>query len=91
MKCLSVIVADADSDQLRRSTDQLSHMEGIDVIASTMYGDEVIRRICSSEVDVIVTDIVLKGIDGIGVLDAIGKMEKPRPKSLILTPCSLAK
>lgn len=85
MKSLNVIVADADRDALLRNTRQLSEMEGIDIVASTMYGQEVIEKVYSSDVDVVVTDIVLKGIDGIGVLDAFGKMTRPAPKKLILT------
>lgn len=63
-------------------------MEGIDVVASTMYGEEVIQKVYTSDVDIVVTDIVLKGIDGIGVLDAFSKMDRPSPKKLILTRIS---
>ncbi len=90
MRRLNVVVADADRDQLIRNTNHLSHMAGIDVIRSTMYGEEVIEAVCSAEVDVVVTDIVLKGIDGIGVLDAFCHMDKPAPKKLILTRMSTA-
>ena len=90
MRRLNVVVADADRDQLIRNTNHLSHMAGIDVIRSTMYGEEVIEAVYSSDVDVVVTDIVLKGIDGIGVLDAFCHMDKPAPKKLILTRMSTA-
>lgn len=88
MKCINVIVADADHDALMRNTKQLSDMGGIDVVASTMYGAEVIEKVFSSDVDVVVTDIVLRGIDGIGVLEAFRKMKRPAPKPLILTRMS---
>ncbi len=90
MRRLSVVVADADRDQLIRNTNHLSKMAGIDVIRSTMYGEEVIETVYSSNVDVVVTDIVLKGIDGIGVLDAFCNMDRPTPKKLILTRMSTA-
>ncbi len=90
MRSLNVIVADADRDALIRNTRQLSSMEDIDVIASTMYGQEVIEKVYTSDVDVVVTDIVLKGIDGIGVLDAFRKMTRPAPKKLILTRMNTA-
>lgn len=90
MRSLNVIVADADRDQLIRNTRQLSAMKDIDVVASTMYGEEVIQKVYTSDVDVVVTDIVLKGIDGIGVLDAFRKMERPSPKKLILTRMNTA-
>lgn len=85
MKCVNIVVADADREQLSKRTRQLSHMEGIDVVASTMYGDEVIECVNTKNVDVVVTDLVLKGIDGFGVLDALLRMKSPRPKSCILT------
>ena len=85
MRSISVIVADADHDALIRNTRQLSKMEGIDVVKSTMYGEEVIEAVCTTNVDVVVTDIVLKGIDGIGVLDAFCRMDRPTPEKLILT------
>lgn len=88
MKCVNVIVADADHDALMRNTKQLSDMGGIDIVASTMYGAEVIEKVFSSDVDVVVTDIVLRGIDGIGVLEAFRKMKRPAPKPLILTRMS---
>ena len=90
MRRLNVVVADADRDQLVRNTSQLSKMAGIDVVVSTMYGEEVIKAVYSSDIDVVVTDIVLKGIDGIGVLDAFRNMERPSPKKLILTRMSTA-
>lgn len=90
MKSLNVIVADADRDALIRNTRHLSAMDGIDVVASTMYGQEVIEKVYSSNVDVLVTDIVLKGIDGIGVLDAFRNMSRPTPKKLILTRMNTA-
>ncbi len=90
MKSLNVIVADADRDALIRNTRHLSEMDGIDVVASTMYGQEVIEKVYSSDVDILVTDIVLKGIDGIGVLDAFRTMSRPTPKKLILTRMNTA-
>ncbi|MBE5792676.1 MAG: response regulator [Clostridiales bacterium] len=90
MRRLSVVVADADRDQLIKNTNHLSKMAGIDIIRSTMYGEEVIEAVYSLDVDVVVTDIVLKGIDGIGVLDAFCHMDKPTPKKLILTRMSTA-
>lgn len=85
MKSVNVIVADANRDALKYNTDRLSEMDGIDIVASTMYGDEVIEKIYRNDVDVLVTDIMLKGIDGIGVLDALRGMDRPSPKPLILT------
>lgn len=85
MKHLNVMIADANNEALTYNTHSLSQMAGIDVVASTMYGEEVIEKLCTTEVDVLVTDIVLKGIDGIGVLDALRGMKRPMPKPLILT------
>jgi len=80
-----VIIADGDPLCLRRNTEKLAGMKGISVVASTMDGCELIQKVKNLKVDVVLTELMLKSIDGLGVLEAIGHMNGKRPKTLVLS------
>jgi len=60
-------------------------MEGIDIVASTMSGAELIKCISCGCADVIVTELTLMGVDGIAVLETMQAMRGAVPKAIVVS------
>ena len=85
MKCVRVMIADGDREYLRKNTERLKRMEGIEIVASTVSGGELIRAITSQQADVLITGLTLTGVDGLAVLEAMQGMKRKTPKTIVLT------
>ncbi|MBQ3080590.1 MAG: response regulator [Clostridia bacterium] len=85
MRNVNLIVADGDPIALRRNSEALRGMKDIDVVYETTDGADVISKVGKMNVDVVLTGLMLKRIDGLGVLEAIGNMRGKRPKALVLS------
>lgn len=85
MRRVRLALADGDLVYLKRNEERLSSIEGIQMVMATMDGEELIRRIASERVDVVVTGLMLKGLDGLGVLEMLKRMRGNRPKSIVVS------
>lgn len=65
---LNIIIAD-DSVQNRENKKEVMKTLGMNVILSTGDGTKVLDAIRNKKVDVVIMDIILPGIDGIGILE----------------------
>jgi two-component system, NarL family, response regulator len=65
-------------------TSMLSTQPGFEVVGSAASGEEALVVISRDSPDVILLDLRMPGMDGISVLHALKKMEKP-PHTLVLT------
>jgi len=65
-------------------TSMLSAQAGLVVIGSAASGEEALATIQQSEPDLILLDLRMPGLDGIGVLHALKRMEK-QPRVVVLT------
>ena len=69
MKDTQLKVIIADSNVQDRESKQLSmESKGMEVILSTGDGNKVLRAVSDGKADVIVMDMILSGLDGIGIL-----------------------
>ena len=83
---IKVAVADFDKDFADGSCLYLRQSAKIDVVGCVHDGLEVASLIKNNDVDVLVMDLVLPTIDGIGVLDRIIRMQlNKRPHVLIVS------
>jgi len=62
----------------------LSAQIGLEVVGSAASGEEALSIIVRDKPDLILLDLRMPGMDGIGVLQALKKMEKP-PRAVVLT------
>jgi DNA-binding NarL/FixJ family response regulator len=62
----------------------LSAQIGIEVVGSAASGEEALAMVQRDKPDVMLLDLRMPGMDGIGVLNALGKMENT-PRVLVLT------
>lgn len=80
---LKVIIADSNV-QDRESKAKTMAENGIKVLLATGDGSKALNAIRNEQPDVVILDMILPGIDGIGILEEIGSMED-RPVMIVET------
>ena len=86
MKDTQLKVIIADSNVQDRESKQLSmEAKGMEVVLSTGDGNKVLRAISDGKADVIVMDMILSGLDGIGILEEFSHMSGKKPIFIIQT------
>lgn len=71
MKRTNVAIFENNEDFLRELTSAVSGVEGYNVCAASANGNSAVDLVKRSNPDVAIVDLVLSGLDGFGVLDAI--------------------
>ena len=79
-----ILIADAVEDYRQNLIDVFEEDSDFAIVGQTGDGMELIRMAQDLEPDAIVMDLVLTGIDGLGVLEELSQMER-RPKILVLS------
>jgi len=83
---IKVLLADASTEQRMLLNDSLSAEGDIEVVGSTGDGLKAVTLIMEQKPDVILLDIILSGLDGLGVLEKIfGMPENLRPEVIVLS------
>ena len=86
MKDTQLKVIIADSNVQDRESKQLSmESKGMEVILSTGDGNKVLRAVSDGKADVIVMDMIMSGLDGIGILEECSNMSGRKPIFIIQT------
>ncbi len=71
MKNINVAVFENNEDLLNELTNYISSVEGYEVCAASANGNVAADLIKRKNPDVAIVDLVLSGLDGFGVLDAL--------------------
>lgn len=86
MKKIQVVLADDNrefTDLLKEFIDEQADME---VVGVGYNGNEVLQILERNNPDVLILDIIMPHLDGLGVLEQVRKMDlKPMPKIIMLT------
>ena len=86
MKDTQLKVIIADSNVQERESKQLSmEAKGMKVVLSTGDGNKVLKAIGEEKADIVVMDMVLSGVDGIGILEESRNMSVRKPIFIIQT------
>ena len=81
-----VMIADDNREFCELLREYFDGQEDMEVVAVAHNGLEAIDFIMRSEPDVVILDIIMPHLDGIGVLERLSEMElKKRPKIVMLT------
>lgn len=81
---LKVVIADSNLQE--RESKQLSmEVRGMKVILSTGDGNKVLKVINDGKADIVVMDMVLSGVDGIGILEESRNICEKKPIIIIQT------
>ena len=83
---IKVLISDPNKDFRILLSDALKAEGDISIVGSTGDGNRLLKMIEETKPNVIVTDIILTGIDGFGVLEKISKMQNiGRPQVIFLS------
>ena len=77
-----VLLADAADDFRRMAAEMIGQEEDMAVVGQTGDGEELLRLVRTLRPQVVVMDLVLSGLDGLGVLAQLGP---ERPRVLVLS------
>jgi two-component system, OmpR family, response regulator MprA len=80
---LRVLVAD-DDPAIRTLVARVLMRRGYDV-ASASDGADAIQKLDHDPFDLLVLDLMMPRVDGVGVIDHLAKREGPRPAILVMT------
>lgn len=85
-KPIRILVADNNKDLCAALKEHIELQEDMELAGLAYDGLEALEMATASKPDVIVLDITMPYLDGIGVLERLGQLElDPRPKVIILT------
>ena len=84
MNKINVAIADDNQRTVEMMTELLEQESDIEVIASADDGEEALRIIKEKQPDVVLLDIIMPKLDGIGVLERLQTEVKDR--SLLWSP-----
>ncbi len=83
---LRVLVADDNREFSELLTDYLSQQPGMEIIGNAFNGKEALALIKETRPDVLLLDIIMPHLDGLGVLEQLGTMkDNNMPKVIMLT------
>ena len=80
-----IVLADASEEFRQMLADMMEQEADLSVVAQTAGGDELLELIARHKPDVVVMDLMLSGLDGLGVLEQLGAN---RPRTLVLSAFS---
>ena len=82
---IKVLVAD-DNGMTREMLNQgLSRMEDVEVVGLAANGQEAVEYIRKYQPDVLILDLIMPVLDGVGVLETLKRMQGKRPNVLVLS------
>lgn len=83
---IRIIVADDNREFVGIMQEYLSDQPDIEVVGVAYNGEEILSIIGTLQPDILILDIIMPHLDGIGVLEQLGTMSLPkRPKVIMLT------
>ncbi len=86
MKSISVLLADDNKDFSDILGEYLSKQEDLNIVGTAKDGVEAIEMVCEKQPDVLVLDIIMPHLDGLGVLEKLSKLNMEKfPKVIILS------
>ncbi|RJX23642.1 MAG: sporulation transcription factor Spo0A [Dethiobacter sp.] len=83
---LKILIADDNREFNELLTEYFHKEEDLDVIGNAYNGKEALELVREIKPDIILLDIIMPHLDGIGVLEELNKMDLfPKPKVIMLT------
>jgi two-component system, response regulator, stage 0 sporulation protein A len=83
---LKILLADDNREFNELLSEYLSKEEDMEITGSAFNGKEVLELVKENQPDIILLDIIMPHLDGIGVLEELNRMDlSPKPKVIMLT------
>ena len=81
----TVLLVDASEEFRGLLMAALAGTEEFEVVASVGDGAEAARLMAEKQPDLVVMDMILPGLDGLGLLDQLSAMKEKRPEVIVLS------
>ena len=83
---LSILIADDNQDFSNTLLSYINHQEDMEVIAVAKDGNEAVDMISNTLPDVVLLDVIMPHLDGLGVLEKINNIKaENRPICIMLS------
>lgn len=82
---IKVAVADDNREFTNIMEEYLTQQPDLDLVGVAYNGEQILNIIADKKPDVVVLDIIMPHLDGIGVLERLNDAGLPRPKIIMLT------
>ena len=82
---IRVVIADDNREFSEIMQEYLNQQDDIDLVGVAYNGEEVLALVNEKKPDVVVLDIIMPHLDGIGVLEQLNHIQIRRPKVIMLT------
>ncbi len=81
---IRIVLADSNQKWARLFAEYANEQQGIELVGSATNGQETIELVTRHKPDVVVLNMILPIVDGLGVLENISRMPEPRAKVICL-------
>lgn len=82
---IRVVIADDNREFSEIMQEYLKQQPDIDLVGVAYNGEEVLALVNEEKPDIVVLDIIMPHLDGIGVLEKLNNIQLRRPKVIMLT------
>ena len=79
-----VLIADDNQDFSRTLSSYINNQKDMEVIAMAKDGDEAVEMISNNNPDVVLLDVIMPHLDGLGVLEKVNEMEPTKKPVCIM-------
>ena len=81
---ISVLIADDNQEFSHTLSSYINHQEDMEVIAVAKDGNEAIDMISNTIPDVVILDVIMPHLDGLGVLEKVLEIDIPKKPTCIM-------
>lgn len=85
MREVRALIVDDNKRIVSLLKDALSKEEGVEVIGTASDGEEALKKIHLLKPDVVLLDLIMPKIDGLGVMERIKQMQEDKPKVIVVS------
>ena len=83
-KGFNIVIADGDSTQIAKQIATYASRDEMRVVDMVSTGDEAIESIKINKPDIVILDICLTGIDGLGVMEHISELPEYKDTTFVV-------
>lgn len=85
---IRVLIGDASREFCEKVASHLSKTANIQVIGSSVDGLKALQLVKSELPDILILDLVMPSLDGLGILEQISRMPESKPKCIVVSSIS---
>ena len=82
---IKIAIADNDWKAVQDLRECLSKQPDFEIVGTACDGEELLKIVANQRPDIVTLELILPKIDGIGVLEELGKMTSRRPKVIVVS------